>query len=79
MRLQKKLPDLKKALDTVVLLLSKQARGGSAPTPARAAPEASPHRTLQASKEATGVEFQLTDNIFAKVSSRLSCALAPRP
>ena len=71
MRLQKKLPDLKKALDTVILLLSKQARGGGAPTPARAAPEALPHHPVQASSEATGVEFQLTDNIFAKVSSRL--------
>ena len=30
-RLQKKLPDLKKALDTVILLLSKQARGAALP------------------------------------------------
>ena len=79
MRLQKKLPDLKKALDTVILLLSKQARGGGAPTPARAAPEAWPHRPVQASSEATGVEFQLTDNIFAKVSSRLCARICRGP
>ena len=74
-RLQKKLPEVKKALDTVTLLLSKQVRGCSLSlTPARGAELLSRARRRQGSAEASSVEFQLTDNIFAKARVLLCAA-----
>jgi hypothetical protein len=70
-RLQKKLPEVKKALDTVTLLLGKQARAARAAAQRRARAAALTHGgTTQGTAEASSVEFQLTDNIFAKARAR---------